>query len=93
MSKRKYTKEFKQEAVKLVLEQGLTASQASSDLGIKVTTLHTWLKKAKNGTLDPLSPANMDIDEMKRLRKEVAVLKQERDILKKATAFFAKLSN
>jgi len=92
MSKRKFTNEFKQEAVKLVLEQGLSVCAAGRDLGVKETTLHGWVRKARDGILDPLSPKSQEVEDIKRLRKENAVLKREREILKKATAFFAKLS-
>jgi len=92
MSKRKFTNEFKQEAVQLVLEQGLKASEAARDLGIKETTLYNWISKAKQGLLDPGSPKSLEHEEVKRLRRENAVLKREREILKKATAFFAKIS-
>ena len=93
MTRRKFSNDYKAEAVKLVLEQGLSISRAAQDLGIGETTLHTWLSKARAGVLDPASPKSQDIEEIKRLRREVAVLKQEREILKKATAFFAKMSH
>jgi transposase len=91
MEKRKFTNEFKQEAVKLVLEQGLSVSVAAQDLGLNSTTLHGWLKKAREGVLDPSSPKSQELEELKQLRKEVRELRMEREILKKATAFFAKL--
>jgi len=91
MGKRKFTNEFKQEAVKLVLEQGLSVSQAAQDLGVKDTTLHGWIKKTREGVLDPNSPKSQEVEEVKQLRKEVRELRMEREILKKATAFFAKL--
>ena len=93
MAKRKFTNEYKGEAVRLVLEQGLRVRQAADDLGIKETTLQGWLKKAREGVLDPHSPKSQELEELKRLRRENTVLKQEREILKKATAFFAKMSH
>lgn len=93
MVKRKFTNEYKGEAVKLVLEQGLSVSRAAKDLGVKSTTLHGWIGKARAGVLDPESPKSQELEEIKRLRRENAVLKQEREILKKATAFFAKMSH
>lgn len=93
MKKRKFTNEFKLESVKLVREQGLKTAQAAADLGVKESTLHGWLKKAREGVLDPASPKSEEIEELKRLRREISVLKQEREILKKATAFFAKMSH
>ena len=91
MSKRKYTNEFKQEAVKLALESGLSKAQVARDLGIRDSLLHAWINKYRDGVLDPNSPKNQENDELKRLRKENRILRQEREILKKATAFFAKL--
>lgn len=93
MAKRKFSNEYKGEAVKLVLEQGLSVHRAARDLGIKDTTLHGWIAKARAGILDPNSPKLQELEELKRLRREVSVLKQEREILKKATAFFAKISH
>ena len=93
MTKRKFTNDYKTEAVKLVLEQGLPVSRAAQDLGIRDTTLHGWLRKARAGVLDPASPKSQELEEIKRLRRENALLKQEREILKKATAFFAKMSH
>jgi transposase len=79
--------------VRLVLEQGLSVHRAAADLGIKDTTLRGWIEKARLGILDPQSPKSQELEEVKRLRRENAVLKQEREILKKATAFFAKMSH
>jgi transposase len=90
MTKRKFTNEFKSEAVKLVLEQGVSLSQASRDLGLGNSTLCSWISKFKEGLLLPGSAAREEKEEVKRLRREVETLRQEREILKKATAFFAK---
>jgi len=92
MSKRKFTNEFKQEAVKLI-EHGLSVPVAAGDLGIKETTLYGWVKKAREGVLDPAGPKSQELEELKQLRRENLILKQEREILKKATAFFAKLGS
>jgi len=92
MTKRKnrtYTAEFKQEAVALVLEQGYSVSKAASSLGIKDTLLYNW--KAKFETEQ--SGVSLDTDgraELARLRRENKQLKMEKEILKKASAFFAK---
>jgi transposase len=91
MSKRKFNNEFKGEAVKLVREQGMKVAVAARDLGISATTLHNWLRRDRAGMLDPASPERREHEELKRLRKENACLKQEKEILVKATAFFAKL--
>ena len=93
MLKRKFTNEFKQEAVELVLEQGQSVSETARGLGIKTTTLHGWLTKARDGILDPKSSRSLESEEIKRLRKELAKVTQEREILKKAAAYFAKISS
>ena len=92
MPRRTFSREFKLAAVKKVLEQGLSFREVARELGIRDTYIHNW-KNAfeKDGTLD----AELDIDvaqaaELKRLREECRRLKMERDILKKATVFFAK---
>jgi transposase len=88
--RRKYTDEFKAEAVRLVLEQGLSVSQVAEDLGISRNLLSTWRKKISEDITgsDEVSSAK----EVKRLRRENAVLREERDILKKAARYFAKES-
>lgn len=85
----KYNEEFKSEAVNLVKEQGLSIQQAASDLGIGQSTLNKWIaaSKPKSGS-EILSESEKE--ELKRLRKENHTLRMERDILKKATAFFSK---
>ena len=88
-TRRKYSREFRAEAVKLVQEHGLTIGQASRDLGIHASMLSRWLKKARE-LAEPGALSEAERREFQRLRKENAVLKRERDILKKAAAFFAK---
>ena len=92
MTRRKFTNDYKQEAVNLVLGQGLKVAEAARDLGIRETTLHNWIRKQKAGMLDPASPKVQEHEELKRLRKENARLKREKEILEKATAYFAKIS-
>jgi transposase len=87
--RRKYSKEFKAEAVKLVLEQGLTRAQASRDLGVAESVLGRWVQLAERDA-QPGAITAEEREELKRLRKEVKVLRTEREILKKAAAFFAK---
>ena len=92
MERRKFSREYKLAAVKKVLEQGLSYCQVARDLGIRDTYIHNW-KNAfeKDGTLDREVEQNASVEsELKRLREENRQLKMERDILKKATAFFAK---
>ncbi len=83
------TPEFRREAVRLALTSGRTRREISADLGIGLSTLTRWLSHER----DVGEPGEAPVDlhaELKRLRRENAVLKQERDILKKAAAFFAK---
>ena len=95
MSKRKrrsYTDEFKAEAVKLVTDQGYSLSEAARNLGIHVNLLRTWKQKAEAAVQDETLTEEERL-ELARLRKEVQRLRMERDILKKATAFFANERN
>ncbi len=91
MSRRKFSNEFKREAVNLVLDGGQKASEVARDLGMNEQTLRNWLAREREGMLDPSSPQRAEHEEVKRLRKEVAKLKREKEILGKATAYFAKL--
>jgi len=93
MGRRKFTPEFKLEAVKLVRERGMTASQAAKDLGLHVNVLRKWVKDAKeHGTQAFPGQGRMRPDdaEVARLKRELAKARAERDILKKAIAYFAK---
>lgn len=87
--RRTFTEEFKREAVRLVETSGLTIKQVSEDLGVGFSTLTRWLRIYRDHEL--LSGPHDDVDkELARLRKENELLRAERDLLKKATAFFAK---
>jgi transposase len=90
MTKRRlYTDEFKREAVKLVTEQGYSQAEAARSLGINANLIRRWREKfapEKPGT-DTMSES--EHQELIRLREEVRRLRLEREILKKATAFFA----
>lgn len=92
MKRRKFTNDYKREALRLVLEQGLKVAEAARDLGVTESTLHNWLKKERDAMLDPASPKVHEHEELKRLRKQVARLNREKEILEKATAYFAKIS-
>jgi transposase len=94
VQRRVYEPEFKREAVKLV-KGGLTCSQVGRDLGLKGNTVSRWVRESEadpthafpgNGIMKP------DDAELDRLRKEIVKLKAERDLLKKATAYFARES-
>lgn len=92
----RYTKEFRVEAVKLVTEGGLSLPEAGRRLSLPPSTLNTWVKTYKAGKLGevgknhkPLSDIEL---ELARTKRELAEVKMERDILKKAAAYFAKES-
>ena len=90
---RKFTKDFKLEAVKLSLQSGKTIQQVADDLGVPAKTLEHWRRQhAREGDEAFRGHGHRTSAEMelRLLRKEVAELKMERDILKKAAAFFAK---
>ena len=89
MPRRRYSREFKESAIKLVYEQGYAPSEAAKSLGIDPATLRFWLKKNPAPAQGAASEAGLR-DELKRLREENKRLLMEREILKKATAFFAK---
>ncbi len=95
MVRRRFSREFKQEAVRLVRERGVSVAQAARDLNVHENQLRKWVREF---TSDPvqafpgqgqMKPEQLEIE---RLRREVAKLKAERDILKKAAAFFARES-
>jgi transposase len=95
MERRRFTREFKVEAVKLVRERGVAVNQAARDLNVHENVLRKWVKDFAS---DPqqafpghgqMKPEQLEIE---RLRREVQKLKAERDILKKAAAYFAKES-
>jgi len=95
MERRKFTREFKLEAVNLITERGVTVAQAARELGVHGTVLRRWVKES---AADPpqafpgqgrMKPEQLEIAQ---LRREILKLKAERDILKKAAAYFAKES-
>jgi transposase len=91
--RRSFTREFKVEAVKLVTEKGYSTTEAARSLGITPSLLHSWKTALeKQGTQAFPGHGNLptDNDELRRLRAENKRLQTECDILKKATAFFAK---
>lgn len=89
----KYDKLFKDEAVRLALTSAQSTSKTARDLGIKENTLYNWISKAKNSSPETSGPIGSNInwaEEVNRLRKEVARLKEEREILKKFATFCVK---
>jgi transposase len=87
--RRRFTAEFKAEAVRLVASGGKPLAQIARELGINEQVLRNWKKQAASdpGTVVPEHFAQED--EIRRLRRELARVTEERDILKKATAYFA----
>jgi transposase len=91
--RRTFTREFKEDAVRLVTEQKMPVSRAAIDLGIHENTLHKWIRQYKadpeeafpgKGRLKPQE------EELRRLQRENEILREEREILKKALAIFSK---
>jgi len=92
-TRRSYTLEFKQEAVRLVREEGMSCAQVGKDLGVSKSAIRDWCRKQAAGELGggaALPKAKSIEEELAQLRKEVRILREEREILKKAAAFFAK---
>ena len=89
-----YSSEFKQNAVKLAVESDQSVAKTARDLGVNANTLYTWITKYRQPEFQTNkgSGENHPYDELKRLRREITQLKEERDILKKAAAYFAKNS-
>ena len=91
--RRKYTREFKVEAVKLITDKGYSVAEAARSLDIGETLLRSW-KQALDTQGDQAFPGNGNLpaieEELRQLRAENKRLQQERDVLKKATAFFAR---
>ena len=91
MSRRKYSREFKVSAAKLVSEQGYTVSEAAKSLGVDPNSIRGWIKQfTSTDGAGAVSTEGSLRAELQRLRKENKRLLMEREILKKATAFFAK---
>ena len=92
--RRSFSREFKREAVALMTEGGLSIAQASRDLGIREGVLGRWKKQFEEAPLEAfpgkgrLRPQD---EELARLRKENEILRQERDILKKAVGIFSRV--
>jgi len=89
-----YTSEFKESAVKLAVESDQPISKTAEELGVNQNTLHTWISKyhrPQKQKVGQIEEAHL-YDELKKLRKENKRLTEERDILKKAAAYFAKES-
>jgi transposase len=87
--KRKYTTEFKEEAVKLVTTQGYTQIEAAESLGVNSKNISRWISELNGMVTGKKSMLTVEQEELQYLRKENKRLRLEREILKKAAAFFA----
>ncbi len=87
-----YTQEFKESAVKLANETRQSVAQTARELGITKTTLYSWVNKYSKPNGIIMRTDEHLYDELKRLKKDLAKVTQERDLLKKAAAYFAKES-
>jgi transposase len=88
MKQKRFTKEFEEEAVRLLRTSGRTKGEISEDLGVSLSTLTRWLSQRREremGEPDRRPPGEDPAAELKRLRRENEILRQERDILKRAT--------
>lgn len=93
--RRIFTEEFKKEAVRLFKQQDLTLAEVSRNLDIAPKSLKTWVALYEAGTLKAsIGVAKLTPDQLRirELERDLAIAREERDILKKATAYFAKLS-
>jgi len=90
--KKSFTPEFRAEAVRLVRTSGRSRREIAADLGVGLSTLRSWIDQQRDREMDEPPPDRQEdmAAELKRLRRENEVLRQEREILKRATAFFAK---
>jgi len=95
-TRQRFTQQFKEDAVQLAIEQGYSCEETGRRLGVSANNISRWVRqyrdKSERPTESGLSHEQLEA-ELKRLRKENKRLEMEREILKKATAFFAKESN
>jgi len=94
-TRRKFSREFKLEAVKMVKDRGVALKQVARDLDLNENMLRRWIRESSEDPQDAfpgLGNMKPEQAEIARLHREVAKLKMERDILKKAAAYFAKES-
>ena len=92
----RYTKEFREEAVKLVTEEGLSVPEASRRFDLPKSTVFNWLRSARAGKLGEIGKQQRQLSdvelELAKLKRELAKVRMERDILRKAAAYFARES-
>jgi len=89
---RRFTPEYKEEALRMWRESGKSVQEAAAELGIGVSSLSRWRKAAEGIETEVVDVKLSESEEVKRLRKRVRELEQDKEILKKAAAFFAKES-
>lgn len=91
MAAKRYSKEYQLQACKLIVEQGYSIRETAERLGACTWSIRGWLRKFReSGELPPQGQPIPSAEELKQLRKEVKQLRLENEILKKATAYFAK---
>jgi transposase len=91
--RRRFDDEFKAQGVRLVLDEGKSVTAVARDLDLARTALHNWVKQAQaDRSKGRTGLTSAEREELIRLRKALRIAEEERDILKKATAFFAKQS-
>jgi len=93
--RRLFTEEFKREAIKLVTEQHLNVASAGRQLDVAPKSIRSWMAEFERGELKATlgaSKLTADQQRIRELERELAIAREERDILKKATAYFAKLT-
>ena len=90
--RRKFTQEFKREAIQLAGGGDRSVAEVARELGVRKEMLHTWIRQAAGfpGRTPPAGPPSSQDEEVRRLRRELARVREERDILGKAMAFFAR---
>jgi transposase len=92
-ARRRFTDEFKQQAVRLVLDEGKSVTAVARELDLVASALGQWVKQARaDRSKGRTGLTTAEREELVRLRKALRIAEEERDILKKATAFFAKQS-
>jgi transposase len=89
--RRKFDEQYRREAVRFLEETGRPLREVATELGVSEQALSRWRQKYGDGTGETLGPS--EAAELRRLRRENEILRQERDFLKKATAYFAKPSS
>lgn len=85
-----YPAEFKAEAVRLYRESGRSLKAVAQDLGVSLESLRSWVNQAKVDAGEKAGLTTEELEELRRLRKENRTLRMERDLLKKAAAYFAR---